>query len=37
VKQRQLMLYAVFALAQRVDPTPDRCHALTLLHSYKPR
>jgi hypothetical protein len=29
VKHRQLMLYAVLALAQRVDPTPYRRYALT--------
>jgi hypothetical protein len=28
VEQRELRLYAAFALAQRVDPTPDRRHAL---------
>ena len=28
VEQCQLMLHAVFALAQRVDPTPYRRHAL---------
>jgi hypothetical protein len=28
VEQRQVMLPAVFALAQRIDPTSYRCHAL---------
>ena len=28
VEYRQLMLHAVVALAQGVDPTPDRCHTL---------
>jgi hypothetical protein len=39
VEQRQLMLHAVLALAQRVDPAADRGHALAQVQIeplYKP-